>query len=51
MDVTNVTFWGLNDEVTWLSGSKGETSYPLLLDSSNEKKPCYDSLMQVAKGK
>lgn len=51
MDVTNVTFWGLNDEVTWLSGFKGETSYPLLLDSSNEKKPCYDSLMQVAKGK
>lgn len=51
MDVTNVTFWGLNDEVTWLTAFKGETSYPLLFDSSNEKKPCYDSLMEVAKGK
>lgn len=51
IDVTNVTFWGLNDEVTWLTSSKGETSYPLLFDEKNEKKPCYDSIMQVAKQK
>ena len=51
MDVTNVTFWGLNDEVTWLTSFKGETSYPLLFNEKNEKKPCYDSLMEVAQGK
>ncbi len=51
IDVTNVTFWGLNDEVTWLTSFKGETSYPLLFDSSNEKKPCYDSLLQLANSK
>lgn len=51
IDVTNVTFWGLNDEVTWLTSFKGETSYPLLFDEKNEKKPCYDSIMQVAKQK
>lgn len=51
IDVTNVTFWGLNDDVTWLTSFKGETSYPLLLDASNEKKPCYNSLMEVAKSK
>lgn len=49
MDVTNVTFWGLNDESTWLTGFKGETSYPLLLDGDNEKKPCYNSIMELAK--
>ena len=26
IDVTNVTFWGLNDDVTWLTSFKGETS-------------------------
>lgn len=49
MDVTNVTFWGLNDEVTWLTDFKGETSYPLLFDADNNRKPCYDSLMELAK--
>lgn len=47
-NVTSVTFWGLNDGVTWLSGFKGETSYPLLFDENNEKKPCYDSLLAAA---
>lgn len=51
IDVTNVTFWGLNDDVTWLTSSKGETSYPLLFDASNEKKPCYDSILQLANSK
>lgn len=48
IDVTNVTFWGLNDEVTWLTEFKGETSYPLLFDADNKKKPCYDSILQCA---
>ena len=50
-DVTNVTFWGLNDETTWLTNNKGETSYPLLFDKNNQKKPCYDSLLEAAKQK
>lgn len=48
-NITNVTFWGLNDEVTWLTSFRGETSYPLLFDENNKKKPCFDSIMQLAK--
>ena len=49
--VTSVTFWGLDDDVTWLTGFKGETSYPLLFDAEHEKKPCYDSILAVGNGK
>jgi endo-1,4-beta-xylanase len=48
-NITNVTFWGITDEDTWLSGFKGETSYPLLFDENYEKKPCYDSVLATAK--
>lgn len=48
-NITNVTFWGLNDEGTWLTSFRGEVSYPLLFDADNQKKPCYDALMEVAK--
>lgn len=44
-NVTAVTFWGLNDEDTWLSGQYGEESYPLLF-SNGEKKPCYYSIKE-----
>ena len=47
-NITNVTFWGLNDANTWLTGFKGETSYPLLLDENNEPKPCYYSVIEAA---
>lgn len=47
LNVTNVTFWGLSDDVTWLTGFKGETSYPLLFDEDLQKKPCYDSIRGV----
>ena len=30
-NITSVTFWGLKDGESWLSGSKGETSYPLFV--------------------
>ena len=43
-NITSVTFWGLKDGESWLSGSKGETSYPLLFTDDMEKKPCYDSI-------
>ncbi len=48
-NITSVTFWGLLDEESWLSGFRGETSYPLLFSGSCEKKPCYDSIREAAK--
>lgn len=46
-NITNVTFWGLNDSVTWLTNFKGETSYPLLFDKDNKPKPCYYSIIEA----
>jgi endo-1,4-beta-xylanase len=46
-NITSVTFWGLDDDVTWLTSFKGETSYPLLFDGEHNKKPCYDSILKV----
>lgn len=50
-NITNVTFWGLQDDVTWLSSFKGEESFPLLFDADGKAKPVYNSLMEVAKAK
>lgn len=49
-NITNVTFWGVTDGASWLSGFKGETSYPLLFDDEYNEKPCYASILEVAKG-
>lgn len=46
-NVTSVTFWGLDDDVSWLPGFKGEDSYPLLFDQDHQRKPCYDSILAV----
>lgn len=46
-NVTSVTFWGLEDEDTWLTSFRGETSYPLLFDGDQNRKPCYDSILAV----
>lgn len=48
-NVTNVTVWGLTDDVSWLTGFKGETSYPLLFDENYKQKPCFDSILAAAK--
>lgn len=48
-NITSVTFWGLKDGESWLSGTKGETSYPLLFTDDMEKKPCYDSILEAGK--
>lgn len=48
-NITNVTFWGMTDEDSWLSGFKGEISYPLLFDEDFQEKPCYQSVMETAK--
>lgn len=50
-NVTSVTFWGLSDDVTWLTSFKGEVSYPLLFDESHKKKACYDSVLAVGNEK
>ena len=47
-NITNVTFWGLGDSFTWLTGFKGEDSYPLLFDQDNQPKPCYYSIIDAA---
>ncbi len=49
VDVTGVTFWGLNDDNTWLTGFRKETSYPLLFDKDNKAKPCYFAIYDAAK--
>lgn len=47
-DITNVTFWGIKDDVTWLTSFKGETSYPLLFDADHKEKPCFTSILETA---
>lgn len=47
-NITGVTFWGLNDGSTWLTGFKGEESYPLLFDADNKAKPSYFSVFDAA---
>lgn len=50
-NITNVTFWGVTDEDSWLTNFKGEISYPLLFEGEMEKKPCYDSILEAAQEK
>jgi endo-1,4-beta-xylanase len=38
-----VTFWGINDGVTWLRNAK-----PLLFDADDKAKPCFDAVIKVA---
>ncbi|MBN1362401.1 MAG: endo-1,4-beta-xylanase, partial [Sedimentisphaerales bacterium] len=39
-----VTFWGANDAVSWLGRGR-----PLLFDGSNQPKPAFDAVIDVAK--
>jgi endo-1,4-beta-xylanase len=38
-----VTFWGVNDSVSWLRGAD-----PLLFDANDQPKPAYDALIRLA---
>ena len=40
-----VTFWGVNDAVSWRSQGK-----PLLFDGDDQPKPAFDALLRVATG-
>ncbi len=39
-NITNVTFWGLSDDVSWLN-KPGQLSYPLLFDKYLLQKPAF----------
>ena len=47
--ITSVTFWGLDDGRTWLSGFpvRGRTDYPLLFDKELKPKKAYYSVKSV----
>ncbi|MBQ0001208.1 MAG: endo-1,4-beta-xylanase, partial [Clostridiales bacterium] len=46
-NITNVTFWGLNDEYTWLTYFRKERSFPLLFDEVWQPKPAYWAVVNV----
>ncbi len=47
-DITSVTFWNLLDENSWLTGFRGETSYPLLFNGQCEAKEAYYAVLSEA---
>lgn len=46
-NVTNVTFWGMRDEESWLSGFRKERSFPLLFDDQYRPKLAYQAVVSV----
>lgn len=40
-NVTNVTFWGLHDDASWLTGFRREKSYPMLFEKGYKPKKAY----------
>ena len=47
-DIEAVTFWGVTDADSWLTGFRRETSYPLLFSREKQTKPAYDAVMKAA---
>jgi len=47
-DLTSVTFWGMKDDVSWLTGFRRERSYPLLFGDNWEEKEAYRAVIKVA---
>lgn len=46
-NVGSVTFWGLNDGMTWLTYFRKEKSYPLLFDETMKPKLAYWAVVSV----
>lgn len=44
-NITNVTFWGLSDDASWLN-KPGQPNYPLLFDSFKVQKPAFWGVVQ-----
>lgn len=49
INISNVTFWGLADGQSWLTGLTGEESFPLLFDDEYKKKPAFYGVLQDPK--
>ncbi|MCR5556636.1 MAG: endo-1,4-beta-xylanase, partial [Butyrivibrio sp.] len=47
-NITNVTFWNLLDENSWLSSFRRETSYPLCFKGKCEAKEAYYAVLEAA---
>ena len=47
--VTRVTFWGVNDSVSWRNNwpMRGRTDYPLLIDRDNNLKPVWKDIIAL----
>lgn len=47
--ITSVTFWGLNDRMTWLNNFpvRGRKDYPLLFDDDNKPKKAYYAVKSI----
>jgi len=47
--VTRVTFWGVNDGVSWRNNwpMRGRTDYPLLIDRENRLKPVWQDILAL----
>ena len=48
-NITNVTFWGLTDDVTWLTNFKREKSYPLLFEGDFTAKDAFYRVIQASR--
>lgn len=46
-NITCVTFWGMKDDVSWLTGFRRERSYPLLFGDNWEEKEAYRAVISV----
>ena len=46
-DVTGVTFWGMQDDDSWLTGFRGVRSYPLLFGGGYRPKEAYQAVLSV----
>ena len=47
-DIEAVTFWGVTDADSWLTGFRRETSYPLLFTRGRQAKAAFDAVMKAA---
>ncbi len=50
-NVSRVTFWGVNDQQSWLNDwpIRGRTNYPLLFDRNFKPKPAFYSVITIKK--
>lgn len=49
IDLRSVTFWGVTDRTSWLTGFRKEGSSPMLFDDTFAPKAAYDAVINAAK--